>query len=146
MTEDSFLHWVGYNNTLLVSSAHAASWTVALSDSPLIRVFPRRWLDIFGKKVIDVWEAALRAVIGAIVFRPGISQSELRWRLKHVYDKQEMIELLKWLSEENFIKNRQVCVASVFKAVEPLAISTLDEDEEKRVFWFLNEAKHWYLV
>lgn len=74
MTEDSFLHWVGYNNTLLVSSAHAASWTVALSDSPLIRVFPRRWLDIFGKKVIDVWEAALRAVIGAIVFRPGISQ------------------------------------------------------------------------
>ncbi|KAJ3882381.1 hypothetical protein F5051DRAFT_500584 [Lentinula edodes] len=146
MTEDSFLHWVGYNNTLLVSSAHAASWTVALSDSPLIRVFPRRWLDIFGKKVIDVWEAALRAVIGAIVFRPGISQSELRWRLKPVYDKQEMIELLKWLSEENFIKNRQVCVASVFRAVEPLAISTLDEDEEKRVFWFLNEAKHWYLV
>ncbi|KAJ3864146.1 hypothetical protein EV359DRAFT_41641 [Lentinula novae-zelandiae] len=146
MTEDSFLHWVGYNNTLLVSSAHAASWTVALSDSPLIRVFPRRWLDIFGKKVIDVWEAALRAVIGAIVFRPGISQSELRWRLKHVYDKQEMIELLKWLSEENFIKNRQVCVASVLRAVEPLAFSTLDEDEEKRVFWFLNEAKHWYLV
>ncbi|KAJ3853299.1 hypothetical protein EV368DRAFT_39211 [Lentinula lateritia] len=74
MTEDSFLHWVGYNNTLLVSSAHAASWTVALCDSPSIRIFPRRWLDIFGKKVIDVWKAALRAVIGAIVFRPGISQ------------------------------------------------------------------------
>ncbi|KAJ4476656.1 hypothetical protein J3R30DRAFT_3292589 [Lentinula aciculospora] len=69
-----FLHWVGYNSSLLVSSAHAGSWTVALSDSPLIKVFPRRWLDIFGKKVIDVWEAALRAVVGAIVFRPGISQ------------------------------------------------------------------------
>ncbi|KAJ3764305.1 hypothetical protein EV360DRAFT_31693 [Lentinula raphanica] len=74
MTRESFLHWVGYNHTLLVSAAHAGSWTVLLSESPSIRVFPRRWLDIHGKKVIDVWEAALRAVIGAIVFRPGISQ------------------------------------------------------------------------
>lgn len=69
-----FLHWVGYNSTLLVSAAYAGSWTVALSQSPVFRIFPRRWLDIFGKKVLDVWEAALRAVIGAIVSRPGLSQ------------------------------------------------------------------------
>ncbi|KAJ3835083.1 hypothetical protein F5878DRAFT_328184 [Lentinula raphanica] len=148
MTRESFLHWVGYNHTLLVSAAHAGSWTVLLSESPSIRVFPRRWLDIHGKKVIDVWEAALRAVIGAIVFRPGISQCELRWRLKSLYDKQEVMELLKMLLEEDFIKNRFVSTtrSSVSGYVDPLTIVTLDEQEERRVFWFLNEAKHWYLI
>ncbi|KAJ3736873.1 hypothetical protein DFJ43DRAFT_382574 [Lentinula guzmanii] len=146
MSKESFLYWVGYNSTLLVSAAHAGSWTVALSDSPSIRVFPRRWLDIFGKKVIDVWEAALRAVIGAIISRPGISQSELRWRLKSVYDKQEVMELLKTLLEEDYIKNRSISTTSVLGTIEPLAISALDEREEGCVFWFGNEAKHWYII
>ncbi|KAF5384735.1 hypothetical protein D9757_006233 [Collybiopsis confluens] len=148
MTSDPhpFLHWVGYNTTLLVSSAHARSWTVALSSSPLIRVFPRRWLDIFGEKVSDVWEAALRAIVGTIIFRPGISQTELRWRLKSVYDKQEVMELLRTLLDANFIKNHFVSPLAVLGAVESRAISALDEKEEGRLFWFLNDAKHWYAI
>ncbi|KIK71368.1 hypothetical protein GYMLUDRAFT_90342 [Collybiopsis luxurians FD-317 M1] len=141
-----FLHWVGYNSTLLVSSAHSRSWTVALSNSPLIRVFPRRWLDIFGKKVMDVWEAALRAVMGAIIFRPGISQIELRWRLKAVYDKQEVAELLRTLLEANFVKNHSVSPSFVLGTAEPHSISALDDKEEGRVFWFVNEAKHWFAI
>ena len=37
-------------------------------------VFPRRWLDIYGRKLDEMWEAALRAVVGQILLRPGISQ------------------------------------------------------------------------
>jgi len=76
MTEepDPFLHWIGYNSSFLVSSAHLRFWTVCVSEDPTIRVFPRRWLDIYGSKVSEIWEAALKAIIGAIVFRPGISQ------------------------------------------------------------------------
>ncbi|KAF9073871.1 hypothetical protein BDP27DRAFT_1318300 [Rhodocollybia butyracea] len=141
-----FLHWAGYNSTRLVSSAHAKSWTVALSDSPLTRVFPRRWLDIFGKKMTDIWGAALRAVIGAIVLRPGISQSEIRWRLKSVYDKQEVAEILKILLEEDFIQNRFVSTFSVLGAIKPHAVASIDESEEKPGVLVVNQAKHWYSV
>jgi transcription factor C subunit 3 len=37
-------------------------------------MFPRRWLDIKGEKVPDIWQAAIRAVMGTIIFRPGILQ------------------------------------------------------------------------
>ena len=40
-------------------------------------VFPRRWLDIYGRKLKEVWEAAVRAVLGLVLLRPGISQVRL---------------------------------------------------------------------
>lgn len=67
------LFWAGYSALVLVSSAYIKNWTVLVSESPAVRIFPRRWYDISGRKVVDFWEAALRAVIGVIIFRPGIS-------------------------------------------------------------------------
>jgi hypothetical protein len=67
------LFWTGYTSVVLVSSAYFKKWTVLASDSPVTRVFPRRWLDISGLKIVDLWEAALRAAMGIIIFRPGIS-------------------------------------------------------------------------
>jgi oxalate---CoA ligase len=64
----------GYSSAVLVSSLFLQPWTVIVSGSPRTRVFPRRWLDVIGVKVPEFWEAALRAVIGVIVFRPGVSQ------------------------------------------------------------------------
>lgn len=64
----------GYATLLVVSSAYARAWAVTVSAEPPMRVFPRRWIDISGRKMVDVWDAALRAVIGTIVYRPGISQ------------------------------------------------------------------------
>ena len=64
----------GYTTLLVVSSAYARAWAVTVSAEPPMRVFPRRWIDISGRKMVDVWDAALRAVIGTIVYRPGISQ------------------------------------------------------------------------
>ena len=76
MTESSvpLLFWAGYATLVLVSSAYLKNWTVLVSESPARRIFPRRWLDISGVKIVNFWEAALRAVMGVIIFRPGISQ------------------------------------------------------------------------
>ncbi|THU88448.1 hypothetical protein K435DRAFT_830546 [Dendrothele bispora CBS 962.96] len=148
MTEepDPFLYWIGYNSSFLISSAHLRFWTVSVSEDPMVRVFPRRWLDIFGSKISEVWEAALKAVIGAVVFRPGISQNELYWRLRSIYDRQEVIEILRTLYELGFIGNRLDPEVFSTSKLESRAIGALEEEEEKRVFWFIDESKHWYQI
>lgn len=45
-----------------------------LAELPKQRVLPRRWLDINGSVIGGFWQAALRAVIGLIAFRPGITE------------------------------------------------------------------------
>jgi len=47
------------------------------------------------------------------------------------------------LYEAGFIKNREAF--SALKA-ESRVIGALEEEEEKRVFWFIDEAKHWYQI
>jgi hypothetical protein len=71
------LFWSGYAHTVLISSTYLRSWSVVVSDAPLIRVFPRRWLNLYGARTDDVWEAALKAVVGVVIFRPGVSQVRL---------------------------------------------------------------------
>ncbi|KAJ7596727.1 hypothetical protein C8J56DRAFT_295687 [Mycena floridula] len=131
------LTWLGYSSPLsLVSASHIRAWTALISEDIGARVFPRRWLDISGYRISEIWEAGLRAVVGAIVFRPGINQAELRWRLRSVYDRHEADDLLRHLYEEGVIT--MVC-----KAEDISAVLALDEEDEMEVYWFLGE-KHWY--
>jgi len=76
MTESpvALLFWTGYSSIVVVSSAFIKHWTVRVSESPAKRIFPRRWIDISGAIVVDFWESALRAVLGVIIFRPGLTQ------------------------------------------------------------------------
>ncbi|KAJ7293167.1 hypothetical protein C8J57DRAFT_1268269 [Mycena rebaudengoi] len=96
--------WAGYTSLVLVASAHLRSWTVQICADPLTRIFPRRWFDIYGSKLIDLWEAGTRAVMGVLVFHPGVTQGQLRWRLRSVYDRQEVDELVRYLVDAGFIK------------------------------------------
>ncbi|KAH0590291.1 hypothetical protein H2248_000453 [Termitomyces sp. 'cryptogamus'] len=143
MTESPvpMLFWAGYSSLVLVSSAYVKDWTILVSEDPATRIFPRRWLDISGHKIVDFWEAALKAVMGIIVFRPGITQAELRWRLRSVYDRQEVGDLVRFLVEDGFLKMR-TDPAIVWNN---LNVAALDDREDKGVFWFVGE-KHWYLV
>jgi hypothetical protein len=68
------IYWAGYDSLVLISAHYLAKWSVIVSQYPLTYLFPRRWLDIKGQKVVDFWQAAMRAVISSVVFRPGISQ------------------------------------------------------------------------
>lgn len=76
MTETSvpLLFWSGYSCATLFSAAYLREWSLLISEEPRVRIFPRRWLGLTGEKVLDVWDAALKAVVGLVVFRPGISQ------------------------------------------------------------------------
>ena len=65
--------WTGYLSIVLVSSAYLQTWSIVVSTSEGM-VKPRRWTDIRGSQVPEVWEAGLRAVIGTIVSRPAITQ------------------------------------------------------------------------
>jgi hypothetical protein len=65
---------VGHSRPLVVGARQSVAWTVTVSEEPRINVLPRRWLDVRGAKVRETWRAAMRAVIGILVFRPGISQ------------------------------------------------------------------------
>ncbi|KAF9458329.1 hypothetical protein BDZ94DRAFT_1270872 [Collybia nuda] len=138
----ALLFWAGYSVLVLVSSAYIKNWTVLVSNNPATRVFPRRWYDISGRKVADFWEAALRAVMGVVIFRPGVSHVELRWRLRSVYDRQELSDLVCFLQENGFLRGR--CGPRIERN-ENGYLGVLDEQEEKEVFWFIGE-KHWYQV
>lgn len=155
--------WAGYTSPVLVSSAHLQNWSVVVSQNPTMKILPRRWFDISGRKIADLWAAATRAVIGILVFRPGITQvrgdhrvsyiisvpilmlfrqAELRWRLRSVYDRQEVNDILRHLQEEGFV---DMCRCPPAEE-EQAAFAMLDDEEEKTAFWFLGEAKHWYQV
>ena len=76
MTETSIplLMWMGYSNKLvLVSTSHIRHWTAIVSEEPALRVLPRRWVDIRGERIADIWDAGLKAVMGTLIFRPGIT-------------------------------------------------------------------------
>lgn len=102
--------WAGYEEIVLIAALFLRRWTVIISprlplpptgptdrvpsekplsegtpeatQKALVRVFPRRWLDIHGHKMADVWVTARQAVMGIIVFHPGISQASIVQRLR----------------------------------------------------------------
>ncbi|KAI0304649.1 hypothetical protein BC826DRAFT_977421 [Russula brevipes] len=116
-----------------------APWTVTISEEPRINVLPRRWLDVRGAKIREVWRAALRAVIGTVVFRPGISQAEIVWRLRSVYDRAEVIEALRQLHEDGFVRRR----LGANKPVRELGLVPVREEDERAVHWLLGNRR-WY--
>jgi transcription factor C subunit 3 len=135
---------MGYGSSLyLVSAVHITKWTVSVSSNPLTRVFPRRWLDITGARITEIWEAALKCVVGTVIFRPGIPQTELRWRLRTLYDRQELNDVLRYLCEEGILTIRGPEGKLDPAADRPFE---MDESEENDVYWFIGPTKRWYYV
>ncbi|KAI0651544.1 hypothetical protein C8Q79DRAFT_933943 [Trametes meyenii] len=138
-------YWTGYSAVALVSATRIRPWAITVPDpeNADVRsmVFPRRWLDIYGRKLREVWDTALRAVMGLILLRPGISQAEIRWRLRSVYDRQEVGELLQTLQDEGCITPRVDVVG------RRLEIGPADDREERFTFWFLasgSAGRRWF--
>ncbi|KAH9486640.1 Transcription factor tau subunit sfc3 [Psilocybe cubensis] len=155
--EIPLIHWMGYDSLVLVSAQYLRKWTVVVSEEPFVNALPRRWLDIRGNRVADFWQSGLRAVMGLIVFRPGITQAswsnlelsnivddlpqtEIRWRLRAVYDRQEVSEILRHLRREGYLRVR-LGYSSVWTTCGTEL--PFDEVEERKVFWFIGD-KHWY--
>jgi hypothetical protein len=143
---------VGYTVRTLVAAAHVSAWTVVVREEPLTRTLPRRWRDIHGMRLPRTWTAARRAVVGLAVLHPGISQvsrllarpsspllddprqAELRWRLRAVYDGQEVDELVRTLHREGTLALRRVdghC-------------ESVEWSKAEEVFVFPSEVRPWY--
>lgn len=67
-------------------------------------------------------------------------QAELRWRLRAVYDRQEVNDVLRHLWEEGYVK-RDIRMHSL-----PVYEGPPPNDEEKSIFWSANSQKAWYQV
>lgn len=73
-----------------------------------------------------------------------MSQSELRWRLKNVYDRHEVHDVLQHLQSAGNLKRTRGCESST----EPSSIVDVgpaDNAEEKMTFWFPGETR-WFSV
>lgn len=142
------LFWTGYTSPVLVASEHCIPWTVTISNDPTTFVLPRRWLGVRGSKLDDFWTAALRTIVGTIVLRPGIPQAELRWRLRAVYDRQEVLEAVTFLEQEGTLEARVDSRGGVLEEMKTVVgwAMTLDEGEERQVHWFIGRNRHWYRV
>lgn len=77
------------------------------------------------------------------MFTTPCCQAELRWRLRSVYDRQEVNDLLRFLEEEGYVKMR---CDDLIDQDEGGIVGALDEKEEKGVFWLIGDEKHWYRV
>ncbi|KAL5534526.1 hypothetical protein ACEPAG_989 [Sanghuangporus baumii] len=139
------LYLTGYNSTIVVSAKYTIAWTVTLpgSSAPVSRILPRRWLDLNGNLVKTVWESGLRAVVGLIHLRPGISQAELRWRLRTVYDRQEVFDLSSHLLANGTLKNY---FRGSWQSEQTVCIEALSKEDEKAVFWSIRQDKRWYRI
>jgi hypothetical protein len=100
----------------------------------------------------------MRAVIGILVFRPGISQvrdfagcqteadvqeqqTELVWRLRSVYDRAEVIEVVGEMWENGFVGRR----SSPDKQIDELGLIVVREEEEREKYCFLGDER-WYAL
>ncbi|KAF8845363.1 hypothetical protein BDN67DRAFT_941224 [Paxillus ammoniavirescens] len=145
LTSPPILFWTCYNVPTLVAGDYYGPWSVIVSDDPLTLVSPRRWLDPRGYRLDSAWSAALRAVVGVIFLHPGIGQAELRWRLRAVYDRPEVLDLLSSLQQEGVLECRaEACVETI--EMLPGWLLTLGEKEERMVFWFIAKKRRWYQV
>ena len=66
-------------------------------------------------------------------------QAELVWRLRSVYDRAEVMEVLRQLYEDGFIR-RQL---GTNKRVYELGLNVVREEEERDEYWFLGDQR-WY--
>lgn len=53
-----------------------------------------------------------------------------------------MGDLVRWLQDEGYLKHR--CDPDIEE--DNLKVGVLDDQEERGVFWFLGDEKHWYQV
>ncbi|KAG2123565.1 hypothetical protein DEU56DRAFT_45236 [Suillus clintonianus] len=141
-TSPPLILWAGYSAPIIVSCLHARPWTVEIIREPKTLVLPRRWVDIRGGTIRETWNAALHAVVGIIFFHPGISQTELRWRLRAVCDRQELVDIVCFLNREEAIYAR----VGATRPTGTIWPATLDDGEEQQVFWFIGKNKYWYQV
>lgn len=61
------------------------------------------------------------------------------WRLRSVYDRAEVVEVLRQLYDDGYVRRR----ISWDKQIDELGLAAVKEEEEREVYLFLGEQR-WY--
>ncbi|KAG6885704.1 hypothetical protein C0993_010876 [Termitomyces sp. T159_Od127] len=117
--------WTSFNDGLIPEERE-----LAMHILTIVRHGAEHGVTKSHLRIVDFWEAALKAVMGIVVFRPGITQAELRWRLRSVYDRQEIGDLVRFLEEYGFL-NVRTDFAIEWNNVN---VAALDDREERGAF------------
>lgn len=108
--------WAGYDNAHLVARSHWSEWSTLVHprqpgtyepvDGPPVDAAPRRWVDIWGDVIPEEWDRAVKAVLGQLFSRPGMTEHNLRLRLAPVLDRMEVNDVLQSLVNSGWLKRR----------------------------------------
>lgn len=78
--------WAGYDTARLVSVAHWRDWlcpaiSIVLDQGKVVEgggaeimCTPRRWIDIWGRRIDEAWNQAVECAKGWIMSRSGMSE------------------------------------------------------------------------
>ncbi|CAE6468822.1 unnamed protein product [Rhizoctonia solani] len=133
---------LGYDETRVVSAQYLSDWVVEVglgneepSQTESKLIFPRRWLDIYGNMLDDIWTMAVRTMIGAFIYRPCMSERTLRSRFHGLFDRQELNDILTQLLLSGKLKRTS-------PSMLPIGMNTLED--EKATYWSLTNSAHWF--
>ncbi|CAE6398352.1 unnamed protein product [Rhizoctonia solani] len=132
---------LGYDQARIVSTQHISEWAIEVagvdeaSQTEPKLIFPRRWLDIYGNMLEDVWTMCVRAVTGAFMYRPCVSETILRKRFRCLFDRQEFNDIL-----------AQLLLSGKLKRISksPLPIGMTRPEDEKSTYWSLSDSANWF--
>ncbi|KAJ1300711.1 hypothetical protein OPQ81_002356 [Rhizoctonia solani] len=133
---------LGYDQARIVSTQYLSDWVVEIPtaiDEPNQMeskfIFPRRWLDIYGNMLEDIWTMAVRTVMGSFIYRPCMSELTLRTRFQGLFDRQELNDILAQLLLSGKLKRAT-------KSSLPIGMSSLDD--ERTTYWTLSNSANWF--
>ena len=84
---DPRVFWAGFDTARLVSTVYWQAWQcpaitlvqnefgqVLQGGGEVIRCTPRKWVDIWGRRIEDVWNQAVDCAKGWLMSRPGMTE------------------------------------------------------------------------
>ncbi|EUC63046.1 B-block-binding subunit of tfiiic protein [Rhizoctonia solani AG-3 Rhs1AP] len=133
---------LGYDQARIVSAQYLSDWAVEAASgneeatqTESKFIFPRRWLDIYGNMLEDIWTMSIRAVTGAFMYRPCMNELALRARFQGLFDRQELNDILTQLLLSGKLKRTA-------KSPFPIGMSTVEE--EMATYWSLSNSTNWF--
>lgn len=131
------IFWAGYDNARLVAVQYWDQWSADLTDrsqgkpAEVVRVAPRRWVDIWGNNVPEEWERAVKLVVSHLITRPGITEHSLIARVSVALDRLETCDVLQFLVDGGIAE--RAYSTHVDRPLPP--VHATDVNETKGVVW-----------
>ncbi|KAH7333608.1 hypothetical protein B0J17DRAFT_709232 [Rhizoctonia solani] len=133
---------LGYDEARIVSAQYLSDWVVEVgsgNDEPSQTesklTFPRRWLDIYGNMLDDIWAMSVRTMTGVFIYRPCMSELTLRARFHGLFDRQELNDILTQLLLSGKLQRAS-------QSTLPIGMNT--PEDEKTTYWSLTNSAFWF--